>query len=128
MATLDHRGPDGTGLHLDQARGLAMGLTRLSIIDLDTGAQPIRRHGLTLTVNGEFYDFKRYRALAMADGHRFATKSDSEIALNLHEKHALALVHQHTSRGHSDVVRSLSFSPDGSTLASGGFRAAHRGE
>jgi len=94
MATLDHRGPDGTGLHLDQARGLAMGHTRLSIIDLDTGAQPIRRHGLTLTVNGEFYDFKRIRATLACDGEKFVTKSDSEIALPLYEKLGLDFVHK----------------------------------
>jgi asparagine synthase (glutamine-hydrolysing) len=91
MDTLHHRGPDGRGAHLDRARGLAMGHTRLSIIDLHTGDQPLRSPDgrRVLTVNGEFYDFKRQRAHAMAEGARYQCKSDSEIALTLHAKHGL---------------------------------------
>jgi len=88
---LEHRGPDGTGKHIEPRQGLAMGHTRLSIIDLCTGEQPIQSEDkrFTLTVNGEFYDFKRYRSLAMAEGERFASKSDSEIALYLYRKYGL---------------------------------------
>jgi asparagine synthase (glutamine-hydrolysing) len=94
MKTLDHRGPDGTGHHLDPARGLAMGHTRLSIIDLQGGHQPLHaRDGrITLTVNGEFYDYKRIRARLACDGERFGTKSDSEIAIPLYRRHGLAFV------------------------------------
>lgn len=92
--TLFHRGPDGKGFHVDPAAGLAMAHTRLSIIDLATGDQPIQdRHAkLTLTVNGEFYDYKRIRGHLVAEGFDFATKSDSEIALKLYRKHGLDFV------------------------------------
>ena len=65
MALLRHRGPDGSGKHLDARRGLAMGHTRLSIIDLSArGKQPITdgAQSLVLTINGELYDYKTARA------------------------------------------------------------------
>lgn len=91
LDTLHHRGPDGRGTHVDRARGVAMGHTRLTIIDLHTGDQPLkgRRGHKVLTVNGELYDFKRHRALAMAEGERYSCKSDSEIALTLYDQHGL---------------------------------------
>lgn len=96
MDTLTHRGPDGRGAHLDAERGLAMGHTRLSIIDLAGGHQPLRTPdgALTLTVNGEFYDYKRIRAQLACEGTRFATKSDSEIALPLYRRLGLGFVHR----------------------------------
>jgi len=96
MSTLVHRGPDGDGVFLNRELGLAMGHTRLSIIDLDTGKQPIRNASgtLTLTVNGEFYDYKRKRAQLACDGARFTTKSDSEIAIPLYGRHGLDFVSQ----------------------------------
>lgn len=95
LEAIHHRGPDGQGQHLDIARGLAMGHTRLSIIDLEGGQQPLhdKRTGRVLTVNGEFYDYKRIRAALTCEGERFQTKSDSEIALYLYEKHGLDFVH-----------------------------------
>ncbi len=94
LDTLEHRGPDGRGAHLDPKRGLAMGHTRLSIIDLQGGQQPLvdPEHGRVLTVNGEFYDYKRIRARLTCDGARFRTKSDSEIALYLYQRHGLDFV------------------------------------
>jgi len=88
MGTLHHRGPDGEGVHLDRDRGLAMGHTRLSIIDLETGDQPLRSFdgNVVLTVNGEFYDYKRIRAELACEGERFRSKSDSEIAIPLYRK------------------------------------------
>ncbi|MBS7669981.1 asparagine synthase (glutamine-hydrolyzing) [Croceicoccus gelatinilyticus] len=94
-----HRGPDGRGFLHDRENGLAMIHTRLSIIGLDSGTQPI--HGreddgtahLKLTVNGEFYDFKRIRGLLRTDGYWFNTRSDSEIAMKLYDKHGLDFVH-----------------------------------
>jgi asparagine synthase (glutamine-hydrolysing) len=91
---LYHRGPDGRGFHFDPGNGLAMIHTRLSIIGLDAGDQPIfdRDAGLVLTANGEFYDYKRLRGLLRTDGYEFTTKSDSEIALKLYRKHGLDFV------------------------------------
>ena len=93
-AVLKHRGPDGTGCHIDRGRGIAMGHARLSIIDLETGSQPLFNSDSTivLTVNGEFYDYKRIRANAILDGARFQTKSDSEIAFHLYERKGLDFV------------------------------------
>ena len=93
-----HRGPDGRGFHLDADNGLAMVHTRLSIIGLNSGDQPIYGRdddgtdGLTLTANGEFYDYKRLRGLLRTDGYLFNTRSDSEIALKLYDKHGLDFV------------------------------------
>lgn len=71
-----------------------MGHTRLSIIDLHTGEQPIhsRDRDQVITINGEFYDYKHQRSRAMAEGDRFTTKSDSEIALSLYRRHGLDFV------------------------------------
>jgi asparagine synthase (glutamine-hydrolysing) len=92
---LEHRGPDGHGFHVDPDKGLAMGHKRLSIIDLETGDQPLYSHDrkYVLTVNGEFYDYKRIRGELALRGARFVTKSDSEIALHLYERKGLDFVH-----------------------------------
>lgn len=89
--TLYHRGPDGYGYHVDPERGLAMGHARLSIIGLEAGHQPLfgPDNQNVLTVNGEFYDYKRIRTNLGLDGWKFRTKSDSEIALPLYEKYGL---------------------------------------
>ncbi|MCB0520685.1 MAG: asparagine synthase (glutamine-hydrolyzing) [Lewinellaceae bacterium] len=94
VETLHHRGPDGYGYHFDQEHGLAMGHARLSIIDLETGDQPLfnRDRSLALTVNGEFYDYKRIRTGLRLEGFHFSTKSDSEIALPLYEKFGLDFI------------------------------------
>ena len=91
LETIVHRGPDGLGRHVDRARGVALGHTRLAINDLEGGRQPL--HAIdgryVLTTNGEFYDFKRHRSTLMAEGDRFLTKSDSEIAIGLYRKFGL---------------------------------------
>lgn len=91
---LYHRGPDGYGYYFMKEKGIAMGHARLSIIDLETGAQPLFNHdkSVTLTVNGEFYDYKKIRTRLKLEGHEFHTKSDSEIALPLYQKHGLDFV------------------------------------
>lgn len=89
--TLFHRGPDGYGYAIDKEIGLAFGHSRLSIIDLECGAQPIYSHDRSrvIAVNGEFYDFKRIRARLNLVGTEFVCKSDSEIALHLYERKGL---------------------------------------
>src|SRR5690606_36236534 len=96
IKTLDHRGPDGYGFHVDNDNGLAMAHARLSIIDLHTGDQPLYNGNRSniLTVNGEFYDYKRIRTALRLDGAQFQTKSDSEIALPLYERNGLDFVKQ----------------------------------
>ena len=83
-ATLSHRGPDDSGVHLDGSVGLLQ--TRLSIIDLKSGHQPMVDDGLALVANGEIYNFVELRAALEARARSFATASDSEVIL-----HAYAL-------------------------------------
>jgi asparagine synthase (glutamine-hydrolysing) len=86
-----HRGPDGNGHYIIREKGVALGHNRLTINDPVGGCQPL--HAIdgryVLTTNGEFYDFKRHRATLMAEGDRFLSKSDSEIAIGLYSKHGL---------------------------------------
>jgi asparagine synthase (glutamine-hydrolysing) len=96
IETLHHRGPDGRGRHVDSRLGLAMGHTRLSIIDLtETGAQPLfdDEAALVLTANGEFYDYKTLRTQMTCRGETFRSKSDSEVALKLYKHQGLDFVH-----------------------------------
>jgi asparagine synthase (glutamine-hydrolysing) len=94
VETIDHRGPDGRHVWLDRERGLGMGHSRLSIIDLQTGDQPIFAAGRrrVLTANGELYDYKSIRTRFVCDGAEFSTKTDSEIALHLFDRHGLDFV------------------------------------
>jgi asparagine synthase (glutamine-hydrolysing) len=84
---LRHRGPDAQHAWVGADRRAGLGHARLSIIDLETGDQPIPNEDsqLRIVANGEFYDFERLRAELAARGHVFRTKSDSEIALHLFE-------------------------------------------
>ncbi len=79
-ATLAHRGPDDQGMHV--AGPLGMVQTRLSIIDLEHGHQPLVDGALALTANGEIYNFVELRRSLEARGRRFATASDSETILH----------------------------------------------
>lgn len=76
-----HRGPDGSGVWT--APGVGLGHRRLSIIDLEGGAQPMHSDdgALTLSFNGEIYNFRELRSELEAAGHAFQTHSDSEVIL-----------------------------------------------
>jgi len=81
-----HRGPDDEGYHLDG--GCAIGMRRLSIIDLDTGHQPMANEDESVWVvfNGEIYNYRDLRRDLMARGHCFATNSDTETLVHLYEE------------------------------------------
>ncbi len=83
-ASTIHRGPDDEGLHADGACVIAM--RRLSIIDVEGGAQPLASADgkLWLVCNGEIYNYRELRAELLARGHTFATNSDCEVILALY--------------------------------------------
>lgn len=85
IAILRHRGPDGTGMYLDPYIGL--GHARLSIIDLEGGAQPISNEdgSLWIVYNGEVFNYIELREDLLRKGHRFSTESDTEVILHLYE-------------------------------------------
>jgi asparagine synthase (glutamine-hydrolysing) len=81
-----HRGPDDQGVHSDGP--LAMGMRRLSIIDIGGGHQPIHNEDRKIWVvfNGEIYNFRKLRAELETLGHRFYTRSDTEVIVHLYEQ------------------------------------------
>lgn len=89
---LRHRGPDGAARHIEETALLVH--TRLSIIDLATGAQPIHNEDKTiwLICNGEIFNYLELRAALLARGHRFYTQSDSEVIVHLYEEYGLDFV------------------------------------
>lgn len=87
LSRLVHRGPDDHGSWIDGPVGL--GHTRLSIIDLATGHQPLCNEDGTVWVvfNGEIFNYKELRSLLIEKGHRFRTDSDTEVIVHLYEEH-----------------------------------------
>jgi asparagine synthase (glutamine-hydrolysing) len=87
VAALHHRGPDGRGTWISPDGRVGLGHARLSIIDLETGAQPIGSEDESgwIVANGEFYDFEDTQRSLRERGHTLRTGSDSEIALHLYE-------------------------------------------
>ena len=81
-----HRGPDDDGYFINSQAGL--GMRRLSIIDLVTGDQPVTNEDETiwLVFNGEIYNYKSLHVDLVANGHRFATKSDTEVIVHAYEE------------------------------------------
>jgi asparagine synthase (glutamine-hydrolysing) len=94
--SLDHRGPDGQRHWMSNDNRVALGHSRLSIIDLTTGDQPIASEdGRTrIVVNGEFYGYEAIQRELQGSGHRLRTRSDSEIALHLYEDLGPQCVHR----------------------------------
>lgn len=84
---LCHRGPDETGIYLDDHVGL--GHARLSIIDLSTGGQPIHNEDKSLWIiyNGEVFNYPELKGDLLRKGHRFYTTSDTEVFLHMYEEH-----------------------------------------
>ena len=89
---LSHRGPDEFGLYRDQRAGLAH--ARLSIIDLSTGQQPLSNEtgSLWIVFNGEIFNYVELRRDLEAAGHRFKTRSDTEVIVHLYEEYGVDFV------------------------------------
>lgn len=85
IKTLNHRGPDDCGIHVQNVGGALVGMAhaRLSIIDLSEGGhQPMRCNHLSIVFNGEIYNFKEIRSELKNKGYRFISDSDTEVILN----------------------------------------------
>ena len=83
---LKHRGPDDMGSY--EEPGVGLGMTRLAIIDLDGGRQPMTNEdgSLWIVFNGEIYNYRELRQSLEARGHRFKSRSDTEVILHLFEE------------------------------------------
>ena len=91
---IKHRGPDADGYHV--ADGVALGMRRLSVIDIGGGQQPIYNEDKSIVVvfNGEIYNHHALRETLEADGHRFQTNSDTEVLVHLYEDFGVEMVSQ----------------------------------
>jgi asparagine synthase (glutamine-hydrolysing) len=88
--TLRHRGPDDERYFVrDSTDGVAVGFgfRRLSIIDLETGSQPVPNEtgSIRMMLNGEIYNFRELRRELVSRGHRFSTNGDAEVVVHLYE-------------------------------------------
>jgi asparagine synthase (glutamine-hydrolysing) len=87
IESLGHRGPDGRGFHCEP--GVVLGHSRLSVIDLAGGGQPIHNEDRTVWIvyNGEVFNYLELRDELVRCGHRFTTSTDTEVLVHLYEEH-----------------------------------------
>ncbi|HFE46177.1 MAG TPA: asparagine synthase (glutamine-hydrolyzing) [Nannocystis exedens] len=95
LRALAHRGPDGEGRWVSADRRVALGHRRLAIIDRAGGAQPLanERGDLIAVVSGELYDYVKLHRELCGRGHRFRSKSDSELLLHLYAEYGVECIH-----------------------------------
>lgn len=86
LGALQHRGPDHRGTW--EGDGVILGHTRLAVIDLEGGNQPLRTadNDLVLVANGEFYDHDRHLEALASRGHQLGSRSDSEVVLHFYRE------------------------------------------
>lgn len=97
VVALRHRGPDGEGRFRDADAGVALGHTRLAIIDLsDAAAQPMRSADgrFVITFNGEIYNYRALRDEMTAQGVVFRSESDTEVLLHLFARDGIACLNR----------------------------------
>lgn len=92
VSRMRHRGPDDEGYYSD--KGISLGMCRLSIIDVEGGQQPIYNEegSICVVLNGEIYNFKELKAKLEKKGHKFYTRSDTEVLVHLYEEYGHNLV------------------------------------
>ena len=85
-AALAHRGPDARGIHVDA--GVALGIQRLRVVDLDTGDQPVYNEdgSVVVVLNGEIYNYRELRDELRSRGHTLSTQGDTEVIAHLYEE------------------------------------------
>ena len=91
LSSLKHRGPDEEGTYFDE--DLSFGIRRLSVIDLNTGSQPIfnEKKDIVIVCNGEIYNFRELRE-KLRSRHHFYTNSDTEVLIHLYEEYGTNLL------------------------------------
>ncbi len=89
---MSHRGPDDHGVYV--SRKIGLGHRRLSIIDLQTGKQPLSNEqgNIWVVFNGEIYNYKELRKELVEKGHYFKTNTDTEVIVHLYEEHGEGFV------------------------------------
>ena len=89
IASLGHRGPDDQGYHIDEK--VCLGQSRLSIIDLSGGKQPIYNEDRSIAVvfNGEIFNYPELTNDLIKKGHKFYTKSDTEVIVHAYEEYGM---------------------------------------
>ena len=87
LPLIAHRGPDSQGV--ERSGAVSLGMTRLAIIDLPGGSQPMLSpdEGLCVVFNGEIYNYREIREVLRRRGHRFVTMSDTEVLLHAYEEY-----------------------------------------
>ena len=92
MDTIIHRGPDSAGTYIDD--DIALGFRRLSIIDLDSGSQPMynENRDMVIVFNGEIYNYKELRDELIKKGHVFANNADTEVLIHGYEEYGEELL------------------------------------
>ncbi|NJD08032.1 MAG: asparagine synthase (glutamine-hydrolyzing) [Methylococcaceae bacterium] len=89
LPALHHRGPDGSGIYMDPHGIVGLGHTRLSIVDLEGGAQPMHNEDRTIWVsfNGEIFNYVELRASLLKAGHQFYSHCDTEVIVHAYEEY-----------------------------------------
>src|SRR5919109_2812128 len=84
-----HRGPDSSGVYSSDTGGVGLAHARFRIIDLAGGHQPMSNEdgSLWITFNGEIFNYLELRETLIGRGHRFATRSDTEVILHAYEEY-----------------------------------------
>lgn len=87
MDAIVHRGPDSAGTHIDD--DISLGFRRLSIIDLDSGTQPMYNEtgDIVIVFNGEIYNYKELREELISKGHVFSNNADTEVLIHGYEEY-----------------------------------------
>ena len=93
--TMTHRGPDADGFFINEERDVGLGFRRLSIVDLDTGDQPMSSEddAIWMVFNGEIYNHADLRPGLEQRGHRFRSRCDAEVIVHLYEEYGPECVH-----------------------------------
>lgn len=93
LKVMRHRGPDAWGQM--NFGNVTLGMTRLSIIDLNTGMQPVTDESgdIGVVFNGEIYNFMELRSRLISEGHRLKSSGDSEVIAHLYERDGLSFIH-----------------------------------